>query len=451
MSDTDEELLVTVNTIILLCALLVRRRRARNRTRRFWVRPVWRYRDTEGQARTLLPRLRARDEGYFRDYLRMPPSVFDTLLSLVRPLIERQATPFRDPISAHDRLSMTIRFLANGDTFRSLSYNFLTGRSTACEIVRQTTSALWDVLQSTYLRFPATSQEWLKVCLCYFHIAADMEEFWHFPNCIGSIDGKHVHIQCPDNSGSMNLNYKKRFSVALLAVCDAHYKFTYVDIGHYGGEGDSGIFQRSPLLEMLEKGLLGIPQPRSIGSIGPIPYHMVGDEAFPLKPFMMRPYPRRELQKFRNDPAQRQEYLKRATFNYRLSRARRLIEDAFGIMSSRWRILRRPFRASEETTQNIVKSCVVLLNFLLSSPQSRSAYSPPGFTDHEDWEGNIVEGSWRAGSDSLPGMGDLITMSGYHSARTAMDMRNHLATYFMNEGRVPWQERIVTRAGIQEK
>ncbi|KAK8761491.1 hypothetical protein V5799_027239 [Amblyomma americanum] len=235
-------------------------------------------------------------------YLRMPPSVFDTLLGLVRPLIERQVTPFRDPISAHDRLAMTIRF-------------------------------------------------------------------------------------------------------------------TYADIGHYGGEGDSGIFQRSPLLEVLEKGLLGIPQPRSIGSIGLIPYHMVGDEAFPLKPFMMRPYPRRELQKFRNDPAQRQEYLKRATFNYRLSRARRLIENAFGIMSSRWRILRRPFRASEETTQNIVKSCVVLHNFLLSSPQSRSAYSPPGFTDHEDWEGNIVEGSWRAGSDSLPGMGDLTTMSGYHSAR----------------------------------
>ncbi|KAK8759497.1 hypothetical protein V5799_002871, partial [Amblyomma americanum] len=301
MSDTDEELLVTVNTIILICGLLVRRRRARKRTRRFWVRPIWRYRDTEGQAHTLLPRLRARDEGYFRDYLRMPPSVFDTLLGLVRPLIERQVTPFRDPISAHDRLAMTIRF-------------------------------------------------------------------------------------------------------------------TYADIGHYGGEGDSGIFQRSPLLEVLEKGLLGIPQPRSIGSIGLIPYHMVGDEAFPLKPFMMRPYPRRELQKFRNDPAQRQEYLKRATFNYRLSRARRLIENAFGIMSSRWRILRRPFRASEETTQNIVKSCVVLHNFLLSSPQSRSAYSPPGFTDHEDWEGNIVEGSWRAGSDSLPGMGDLTTMSGYHSA-----------------------------------
>ncbi|KAL1470226.1 hypothetical protein MTO96_024505 [Rhipicephalus appendiculatus] len=109
MLNPDEELLVTVNIIVLVCSLLLRRRRARRRPRRFWVRPIWLYRDNDGQAQALLPRLRARDETYFRDYLRMPPSVFDTLLSHVRPLIERQVTSFREPISGHDRLAMTIR------------------------------------------------------------------------------------------------------------------------------------------------------------------------------------------------------------------------------------------------------------------------------------------------------------------------------------------------------
>ncbi|KAH6925651.1 hypothetical protein HPB50_008367 [Hyalomma asiaticum] len=109
MSDTDDDILVTVNIVILVCSSLLRRRRARKRQRRFWVRPIWRYWDTGGQANTLLPRLRTRDEMYFREFLRMPPSVFDTLLVFVRPLIERQVTTFRDPISVHDRLAMTLR------------------------------------------------------------------------------------------------------------------------------------------------------------------------------------------------------------------------------------------------------------------------------------------------------------------------------------------------------
>lgn len=110
-----------------------------------------------------------------------------------------------------------------------------------------------------------------------------------------------------------------------------------------------------------------------------------------------------ELQSCRNREPDREEYLKMATFNYRLSRARRLIENAFGIMASRWRILRRAFRASEETTENIVKACVALHNFLLkNSAMSRSAYNPPGYVDSEDWQGNLTHGSWRNDDRGLP-------------------------------------------------
>ncbi|CAN8016922.1 unnamed protein product [Ixodes persulcatus] len=143
-----------------------------------------------------------------------------------------------------------------------------------------------------------------------------MELHWNFPNCIGSIDGKHINIECPDNTGSRNLNYKKAFSVVLLASCDAHYRLTYVDLCHYGGESDGGIFLRSPLRTVLTESQCGIPPPSSAGSAGAVPYLMVGDEAFQLKTFLMRSYPRRDLRKYRSDPAQYQEYLKRATFNY---------------------------------------------------------------------------------------------------------------------------------------
>ncbi|KAL1472267.1 hypothetical protein MTO96_023087 [Rhipicephalus appendiculatus] len=124
-----------------------------------------------------------------------------------------------------------------------------------------------------------------------------------------------------------------------------------------------------------------------------------------------------ELQKHRSNPAQRAEYLQRATFNYRLSRARRLIENAFGIMSSRWRILGRAFRASENTTEDIVRACMVLHNCLLQeSSHSRLTYNPPGYVDHEDWEGRCMEGGSRDHDDDLSILREP-SASGCHSAR----------------------------------
>lgn len=120
-----------------------------------------------------------------------------------------------------------------------------------------------------------------------------MESVWNFPNCIGSIDGKHIQIEAPPRSGSQNLNYKKTFSIVMMASCDAQYRFLYVDVGHLGGESDGGIFARSSLLEGMENGSFSIPQPRDVGSAKSIPYLLLGDEAFPLKPFLMRPFPQR--------------------------------------------------------------------------------------------------------------------------------------------------------------
>ena len=82
-----------------------------------------------------------------------------------------------------------------------------------------------------------------------------------------------------------------------------------------------------------------------------------------------------------------------AVFNYRLSRARRIIENAFGILAARWRIFRRPIIAEPERVEVFAKAAIALHNYLRTTESSQ--YIPPGFVDGEDGAGNIVEGSWR--------------------------------------------------------
>ena len=90
--------------------------------------------------------------------------------------------------------------------------------------------AIFDVLSPVYMRVPTGEKKWR-------YIADDFEQLWDLPHCIGSLDGKHIRVNCPNNSGF--------FSVVLLAVCDAHYNFTVIDAGQFGSNNDSGVLKES--------------------------------------------------------------------------------------------------------------------------------------------------------------------------------------------------------------
>lgn len=92
-------------------------------------------------------------------------------------------------------------------------------------------------------------------------IARDFTEKWNFNNCICAMDGKHILIKPPPNSGSYYFNYKHSFSIVLLAILDADYKFLYVDIGCNGRISDGGVFKNSNIYRALEEKRLNIPAP----------------------------------------------------------------------------------------------------------------------------------------------------------------------------------------------
>jgi hypothetical protein len=212
---------------------------------------------------------------------------------------------------------LCFRFLATEDQVSSIAFAHRIGESTVYNIIKETCTVTTKILSPIYLK-PPKEEDWKK-------IAAEFWNHWNFPNCIGAIDGKHFVIKAPPHSGSLYFNYKKSFSIVLLAACDHQYKFTIVDCGAYGSASDGGIFAQSEFEKCLNSNDLNISVKNCKLPLSDIemPYYFVADEAFPLSKRIMRPYPGQFLNE------------KKSVFNYRLSKARCIIENTFGILVSR--------------------------------------------------------------------------------------------------------------------
>ena len=155
------------------------------------------------------------------------------------------------------------------------------------------------------------------------------------------------------NSGSLYYNYKHTFSIVLMALVDANYNFVFVDVRAYGKQSDGSVFSHSALGKLMNEGALNLPDETTLtNSSKKAPYVIVGDEAFPLQKHLMRPYPGRNLP------------IDEKVFNYRLSRARRVVENAFGIMSAKWRVFRRPMGVSPQNAELVVKAACCLHNYV---------------------------------------------------------------------------------------
>jgi len=156
---------------------------------------------------------------------------------------------------------------------------------------------------------------------------------WNFPNCIGSIDGKHIRVKCPKTLAvCIIIIIKNFFSIVLFAIVDANYRFMLIDIGAYAGKDSySGVLHNSKIYHRIDKGTLKVPNAKLLpNTTNMAPFVFIGDEAFPLREHLLRPFPKKQL----SDE-------NKSYYNYRLSRARMTVECAFGIAASKFRILQK--------------------------------------------------------------------------------------------------------------
>lgn len=271
-----------------------------------------------------------------------------------------------------------------------------------------------------YLQTPSTAEEWRR-------ISRGFDTKWNFPHALGALDGKHVVMEAPANTGSLYFNYKKTFSVVLLGMADYDYNFTYIDVGCQGRISDGGVFRNSTLFRSLNNNTLNLPEdePLPSGDVN-LPYVIVGDDAFPLTHYLMKPY-----------SGEHQQGSSKRVFNYRLCRARRIIENVFGILTSVFRVFKKPLTVEVGTVIPVILACVVLHNYLRRNKTSRSIYTPPGTFDSEE-NGELVEGPWRAepaaeGLQPLPRIPRRLPID-------SRQIRDSFASYFVSDrGMLPWQ------------
>lgn len=286
--------------------------------------------------------------------------------------------------------------MATGDSHQTIAFSFRVGRTTVTSIVKNVCQQLYNVLQPIYLPRP-TEEMWKK-------IETGFKERWQFPNCIGSIDGKHVRIKCPKKSGSSYYCYKNFFSVVLLAVVDHDYKFVIVDVGSYGRHSDSAIFENTAFFREFLQGKNILPPKPLPGTTTPVPHVLIGDEGFKLQTYLMRPFPKAAALE---DPL-------KAIYNKCLCKTRRVVENAFGILVQKWRVFLRPIDLQIDAVEDVVKAACCLHNFL----RSNESYVP---TEEEEQVDNLQANAFL----NTPRLKE-------RSSTSAYAVRDQFLAYFVN-------------------
>ena len=187
-------------------------------------------------------RVKIADRGGFREMFRMDVTDFEFILGQISDLLSPQERLVEtNPIECDERLALTLRYLATGESFQYLSFQYRISFNAVSYIVTGCYKAIVEQMASDFVKVPSKKAEWRS-------ISRKFEERWNFPYALGAVHGKHIRIQKPKN-GAFYYNYKHTCSIILVVITGPEYEYLCADVGSNEGVNDSGIWNKSSLLQ----------------------------------------------------------------------------------------------------------------------------------------------------------------------------------------------------------
>ena len=241
-------------------------------------------------------------------------------------------------------LALGLYRLAHGNSYSTIGPVFNVGKSTVIEAVQDVVNGLFEI-RNEHIKFPETLAQ-VTTSIETFSELTDL------PNVVGAIDGSHVRIKAPVDSAPDYFSRYQQHDFIIQAVVNGKKLFLDFACGYPGSMHDGRVLRRSRIFRKAEqREILTIPTVNVSGrEIGP---YLVGNSAYPLSPWLMKPFPDGT-----RDPDE-------IRFNKELSSARVKVECAFGVLKNRWRILIKRFDSSVDFAIRCAVACAVLHNICL--------------------------------------------------------------------------------------
>ena len=278
----------------------------------------------------------------FIQNFRVSPEAFQYVCRRLKNKLERMDTNYRICIPVRKRVAIALWRLATNSEYRTVSHLFGVGISTVLQSVRELCDAVIAVLLPQHI--PVPDGRMLEEKANFFR------DRWGVPQCVGAIDGSHIPIIAPEEYPGDYFNRKGWHSIILQGVVDGKGLFWDVCVGYAGSVHDARVLKQSELWERLGDGQILGTNKATISGLD-VGHFLIGDPAYPLQKWLMKPF----ADTGRLTPEQHK-------FNYSVSRARSVVETAFGRLKGRWRCLMKRNDCKVEMVKKMVLTCCVLHN-----------------------------------------------------------------------------------------